>query len=241
MPCGRMPTAFPRRDTRLGCPPDPDAPPSAGSGRPAAVFDLDGTLTRRDTSLPFLRFVGSGGDLARALVVAAVCAGPDLWAAWRGEGRGGSGSLGSVAGRWEGRLHERTAGDVLRGRTEGELFDLGERFARVVEEGVMEGARRRIRDHAARGHRLVLASASLEIYVRPLASLLGFTDAVGTRLEFRGGVATGLFEGLPCWGEEKLRRVEALLGGDAVIHYAYGDSPGDDALLRAARSGTWVG
>lgn len=206
-----------------------------------AVFDLDGTLTRRDTSLPFLRFVGSGGDLARALVVAAVFSGPDLWSTWRGQGAGGSVSLGSVVGRWEARLHERAVSAVVRGRAEAELSALGERFAPVVEDEVLEGARSRIRDHATRGHRLVLASASLEIYVRPLAALLGFADAVGTRLEFRGGLATGRFDGRPCWGEEKLRRVEALLGGDPVIDFAYGDSPGDEALLRAARSGRWVG
>ena len=81
----------------------------------------------------------------------------------------------------------------------------------------------------------MLASASLEVVLEPLRSVMGFDAVLGTRLEFRHGVATGRFLGPPCWGLEKIRRVREVLepwGG--VILHAYGDSRGDGPLLDSA-------
>jgi len=46
---------------------------------------------------------------------------------------------------------------------------------------------------------------------------------------------TGLLEGADCTGAEKLRRLQALVGGlhDVELH-VYGDSDGDRELLAAA-------
>ena len=80
----------------------------------------------------------------------------------------------------------------------------------------------------------------MAICLEPLREILGFDTVLGTRLEFRDGLATGRFDGLPCWGDEKLLRVQEVLGpGEEIIH-AYGDSRGDRALLRAARNSTLV-
>jgi len=209
---------------------------------PVVVFDLDGTLTLRDTSLPFVRLAAGPRAARVGLLAAGVWAIPDLAASLWAEWLGPPPRLGGVSGRWEGRLHQRVIAHALRGRTRAELEEAGARFADLTLEGNLRAdARGRIEEHGGQGHRLVLASASLDTYVEPLARRLGFDVAVGTRLELRDGVATGRVVGLPCWGAEKLRRVREALGADgAEIASAYGDGRGDRALLAAARHATVV-
>ena len=208
---------------------------------PVVVFDLDGTLTLTDTSVPFLRFVAGKRAAWSGLLSAGAWALPDLLASLAAEWMGPPPTLGGVGGRWHGLLHQRVAARTLRGRPWAGLQSAGSDFAdRMLRENLRPDARGRIEEHRSQGHRLLLASGSLELYLEPLRGLLGFDAVLGTRLELRDGVATGRFLGLPCWGAEKLRRVrEALRPGEEIVH-AYGDGPGDRALLAAARHVTWV-
>ncbi len=210
--------------------------------RSVAVFDLDGTLTVRDTSLDFLRHLAGPDRVRRGLSRGVVWALPDLvstmaleWGGDRNE------RLGGVRGRWEARFHERVAVGCLRGRSRDEIESQGEGFAQRVEETLLRSdARPRIEAHLAQGDRLILASASLDSYVVPLAERLGFDGALGTRVEYHDDRATGRFEGRVCWGLEKLRRVRDTLAPDDLLSVAYGDSPGDTPLLEAAETGIWI-
>jgi HAD superfamily phosphoserine phosphatase-like hydrolase len=82
----------------------------------------------------------------------------------------------------------------------------------------------------------VVISASLDIYVRPWAIKAGFADVIATHLETReDGRVTGKLSGANCFGAEKVRRLEALLGPrSGYTLYAYGDSRGDKELLLSA-------
>ena len=212
-----------------------------GDPRPVVVFDLDGTLTRYDTSFPFLRAVAGRGRTRLGVAWAWGWAIPDYLGAVVAEAGGGDGALGGVRGRWEGVAHQRVAAWTLRGRSRASLEEAGVSFARtVVSGGLRPDALGRIQGHLDAGHRLVMASASLDLYVEPVAALLGFDASVSTRVAFRDGLATGRFGTPVCWGEEKLRRVRAALAPGEEILHAYGDSPGDRPLLEAARHATWV-
>ena len=205
------------------------------------VFDLDGTLTLRDTSLPFLRLAAGRRATRSALLAAGAWALPDLAASLWAERPGPRPRVGGVSGRWEGRLHERMIARTLRGRSRVELEEAARRFADLtLAENLRADARGRIEEHRNRGHRLVLASASLEICLEPLREGLGLDVAVGTRLEFVEAVSTGRVLGLPCWGAEKLRRVREAVGTDGEIAYAYGNGRGDRAVMAAARHGIVV-
>jgi phosphatidylglycerophosphatase C len=185
-----------------------------------AVFDFDGTITRRDSMISFLR----ASVPPRRLWPAIARLTPRIFAyAIR------------VEPNW--RLKEAVLTAVLGG-TPAEVFDdMVLEFAAAVLPGLVRpAALSRLHWHQAMGHRVVIATASLEAYVRPWALSQGVTDVVGTRLEVTAGRLTGRIEGRNCYGAEKVARLEMVI---ADLHsstvYAYGDSRGDNELLALAR------
>jgi phosphatidylglycerophosphatase C len=207
-----------------------------GSARTVAAFDLDGTLCRRDTLLPFLR--GLCGNLAVLRAVVAV-GGPLATALVRN------------VDAQRGEIKDQLLNQLLDGRSAADVTLAGQRFAHQVaaSPGLRPDIYARWQHHRDAGHDLVIVSASLELYVNPLAQLLGGNAGLGTRLEVRAdGTLTGHIEGANCRGEEKVRRLDAWLAATAadgadpedVDVFAYGDSSGDDALLRRADHPTKV-
>jgi phosphatidylglycerophosphatase C len=113
----------------------------------------------------------------------------------------------------------------------------GERFAALVLPGLLrQEALQCMEWHKQQGHRCVAISASLELYVRPWAEKAGFDDVIATQLEtLPDGRISGRLAGANCYGAEKVRRLQALLGTtDGYTLYAYGDSRGDRELLSSA-------
>ena len=107
---------------------------------------------------------------------------------------------------------------------------------------IREAALRRLAWHKEQGHRCILISASIDVYLHPWAIDAGFDDVLGTQLEFDDeGVFTGRFAIEPCWGRAKVRRLESHLGAlSDYTMYAYGDSRGDVDLLTVADHGFLV-
>jgi HAD superfamily hydrolase (TIGR01490 family) len=99
-----------------------------------------------------------------------------------------------------------------------------------------EEALQRLAWHRRQGHRCVVISASLGVYVQPWALQAGFDEVIASRLETTAdGCVTGKLAQGNCYGAEKVRRLEALLGDRAgYTLYAYGDSRGDRELLSLA-------
>jgi phosphatidylglycerophosphatase C len=185
-----------------------------------AAFDFDGTLTRRETLLPFLLYVLGAAAVARhALVLAPTLVGY---------------SLGLIRNDV---AKERVLIRCLDGMSLNALQEMGERFAADKLPGLLRNeAMQRFEWHRQRGHRCIVISASIEIYVRPWAIKAGFDDVIATRLEMQeGGSIAGKLSGANCYGIEKVRRLEELLGARrGYTLYAYGDSRGDRELLSAA-------
>jgi phosphatidylglycerophosphatase C len=185
-----------------------------------AAFDVDGTLTRRDSFVPFLwRF----GMLRLAT---GLCRRPvRLLRALLGRDRDGLKAL-AVLAVFKGRPFE----DVVAAARD--------HAARLERNGLRPDTVDRLRWHQSEGHVVVFVSASLEVYLHPLAEALGVDAVLGTRLEVDGeGRCTGALVGANCRAEEKVARLDAWLAktgrADAEV-WAYGDSPGDHALLARA-------
>lgn len=184
-----------------------------------AVFDFDGTISDRDSLLPFLRYAVPKRRLALGI--------PALMPTLAGHGFGlisNSSAKETVLARY------------LKGMSEAEFRRLGELFAAgILPRLVRPAALERIEWHQRHGHRLVLISASLEAYLEPWGRTAGFDDVLATRLQASGGRLTGRFNGSNCHGAEKVARLRALLGDvEGVVGHAYGDSRGDRELLAVA-------
>lgn len=190
----------------------------SGHRRPVlAVFDFDGTLTRGDTLLPFLHYVlGTRRFALRLPLIALIVAAMALRLLSRDEAK------------------ERVLRLCLRGMPREVLESAGRAFAAERLPGLVRArAMERLSWHRSRGHRCVLASASLAIYVEPWAVGAGFDDVLSSALEYDAGArATGRLAAGNCRGEEKLRRLEALHGPlpERAV-YGYGDTADDEPFL----------
>jgi phosphatidylglycerophosphatase C len=192
-----------------------------------AIFDLDGTITRRDTLAPYvfgfllrrrpwrfplvlfmlpvllgyaLRIVGRG-CLKSALIVLAM-----------------GGCRRKHVERW-------TAAFVPR----------------LLPTGAFPEALAAIQAHARAGDRLVLLSASTDLYVPAVGQALGFKEVICTGVRWRGERLLGTLTTPNRRGEEKALCVAALRkrhpGMQAV---AYGNAASDLAHLKLVERGVLV-
>jgi phosphatidylglycerophosphatase C len=194
--------------------------------RTVVALDLDGTLTRGDTLLPFLRRACGRSPTAAALLAQSLLI---------------VRSLTGNASRHDAK--ERLLARLLRGRSLADLEEAADAFAdSVMATGMRAEILERVERHRGEGHELVIVTASPELYVTPLGRRLGVDAVLGTRLEVdEAGYLTGRLEGLNCRGPEKVARLQAWLGEDATVAWAYGDSRGDRELLALAHHGVRVG
>jgi phosphatidylglycerophosphatase C len=149
---------------------------------------------------------------------------------------------GAAADQSKELLFRRTLGGVASSRAD----EVSDRFARHhLARHLRADVRSRFDWHRDRGDRVVIVSASPEVYVRVAGAVLGADGVVATRLAVDDrGVLTGHYEGANCRGEEKLRRLRAWMDGtgtDPDRLWAYGNSRGDLRMLRAADVGVNVG
>jgi phosphatidylglycerophosphatase C len=204
----------------------PEVPPDAGEPgrRGVAAFDFDGTLARQDTFVPFLRWACGNRRTALAAATAARTT------------------------RDRDVLKLASLATLFRGWDEARLEKLGAEYAQRLPALLRPEMLSRLRWHQAEGHAVVLVSASLGTYLRPLADALGIDAALAVEMEATpDGTLTGAVRGgANTRGRGKVARLQEWLdagygpGADVEL-WAYGDSSGDEELLAAADHPTWVG
>jgi HAD superfamily hydrolase (TIGR01490 family) len=213
---------------RDGCGPPPApgrVPEVEGLSRVVAAFDLDRTLTRRDTLGPFLLRATGRAATGRAVVTLSL----RLALGLTGDGRRDA-------------AKEALLVRLLAGRDLATLSAVAEAFAgEVVASHLRPDTLARLEWHRAQDHHVVIVSAAPELYVAPLGRRLG-VDVLATRLEVGSdGRLTGRLAGRNCRGAEKALRLREHLGPEPVTLLAYGDSRGDRELLAMAQTAVWVG
>lgn len=189
-----------------------------------AAFDVDGTITTRDCVVPFMRRIAGA-----RLIVPRLGFRPDRL-------------LPVLVGRDRDKLKALAAAAAFRGRRYDDLCAAGTTFAEMVHERWLRSdTLETLQHHREQGDRTVLVSASFEVYLRPLASLLGVDDVLATRLGVSDGIATGALDGPNCRGPEKVTRLHEWLGDRSAVRVvAYGDSAGDREMLADADEAHWV-
>ena len=192
-----------------------------------AIFDLDGTITRRDTLLPYIwGYLRQHPRRWWRLPLCLAPLGPYLL------GRMDRGEL-------KGAVIRLALGEATRS----ELAAWSREFtARLLRTGLYAEALACIAGHQRSRAHLVLLSASPDLYVPEIARALGFDECICTELRWReDGTLDGALASVNRRGPEKTRCVRSLLvSRQPQMSYAYGNSTADLGHLRLVSAGTYV-
>lgn len=188
-----------------------------------AAFDFDVTITTKDTFVPFLYWAFGRVTVYKAfikLLPEAIKVG--------------------LKRSTRDRFKEKIVDQLFASKSAQQLRVLGAGYASSFPPLIRKKASDRIKWHKEQGHRLVMVSASLDLYLEKAAKDLGFDDLLCTRLEEQQEIFTGKLLGANCRCQEKVNQLERLLGDLSEYEiYAYGDSAGDKQLLEIANHPNW--
>jgi phosphatidylglycerophosphatase C len=114
---------------------------------------------------------------------------------------------------------------------------------KLLSKGLKKQAVEELKYHRAMGSDICIVSASLDIYVTLLAHRLGIKKVICTCAEYVGNRLSGRLASKNCYGKEKVRRLEEMLGKKRNELYiiAYADHISDIPLLKWADRGIMVG
>lgn len=206
--------------------------PIESVGGEVVVFDLDKTLTDRDTVSRFiLRWLITNQLFKRSLAVA-------------GEG------IRYVAHRDRIKLRSRVTEIAFNSEFQAKLDAVGQAFAaKILENYLRPNVVKFAHQLKESGAQILLVTSAYESYAHPLAKELGFVGCLGTQIEFNTSQQAVGLRGVNCWGPEKMRRyrewADSNSKGNPLL--AVGDSQGDQELwdasqfkIRVTRNGSLV-
>src|SRR6186713_3614583 len=192
---------------------------------PIAIFDLDGTITYRDTLFPLVlrQLARRPWNLLRLFFVAPA-------------------ALRYLFDHDRGALKQSLLRSTLRGIARSELAAVSTEFVRdTIEHRCFRDALAAIRRHREAGHHLVLMSASVDFYVPEFGRQLGFDQVISTGVAWNGDRLDGTLTTANRRGEEKARCVRELLAQRQDSEtFAYGNSDSDLPHLAIVRHGLLV-
>src|SRR3954470_10312862 len=178
-----------------------------------AIFDLDGTITYRDTLFPLVL-----RQLAR----------PRPWRLLR-LARVAPAAIRYALDRDRAALKQSLLRATLRGTPRDVLHTACQAFVKdTLAHRCFADALAAIRRHGEGGHYLVLMSASVDFYVPEFGLQLGFDQVISTGVAWNGDLLDGTLTTPNRRGAEKARCLRALMEQrrDSEV-FAYGNSASD--------------
>ncbi len=181
------------------------------------LFDFDGTLTRKDTFVEFIKFCKG----RYYFMFGVLCLSPVLVAYKL-----------KLIPNW--RAKEILFGFFFKGISQLEFQSKGKEFAsKVLPSLIRASTEKCIAQYKSLGHRMVIVTASAEEWIWPWAEQMGINQIISTKWEVSSTYTlTGRIEGSNCYGLEKRIRVENeinLSKFESII--VYGDTSGDKEML----------
>jgi phosphatidylglycerophosphatase C len=183
-----------------------------------ALFDFDGTITKKDSLIQFIRF---GMDDAKFIWGMAVLF-PMLIAY----------KLKFIQNY---KAKQYMVAHFFNGMSEQRFNQVANEYSlNHIQSILRPKAMEKIAWHKRRGHKVVIVSASIENWLKPWCdeNNLGL---IATRIEIKNRIVTGGFLTKNCYGIEKSNRVNKTYNLSEYDHiYSYGDTRGDKELLALA-------
>jgi phosphatidylglycerophosphatase C len=193
---------------------------------PIAIFDLDGTITHRDTLFPLVvRKLAKPNPLRLLRLLRVVPA-----------------AIRFAFDHDRAALKQSLLRATLRGIARDELHAASREFVTdTIAHRCFADALAAIRRHRDAGHHLVLMSASVDFYVPEFGRQLGFDEVISTGVAWNGDHLDGTLTTPNRRGEEKAVCLRAIVAarGDGET-FAYGNSDSDLPHLRLAKHGLLV-
>jgi HAD superfamily hydrolase (TIGR01490 family) len=190
-----------------------------------ALFDLDHTLLPFDSGMAWTQFLIRDGFLPA-----------------KAEGEYLAYCEQYVAGTLDIHAMRRALMAPLRAVGAGRMQDWLRAFERELAPRVPTSSLALVRQHQEAGHLCALVTATERFIAEPCARLLGLEHIVATEPVRDAEGLTGEIDGLPCFREHKITRVEQWLRGHAPstaslaafeVSWFYSDSASDLPLLCA--------
>jgi len=183
-----------------------------------ALFDFDGTITKDDSLIKFIRFaVGDTKTIFGMILLSPMLILYKL----------------KLIPNY--RAKEIILSYFFKGISEKEFKKVAKEYSlNHIDKIVRPKAIEKILWHQKEGHKVVIVSASIECWLKPWCDRNSL-ELIATRLEIKDSLITGKLLTKNCYGIEKVNRVkEACNLDDYDYIYAYGDSSGDRELLEVA-------
>jgi HAD superfamily hydrolase (TIGR01490 family) len=192
---------------------------------PIAIFDLDGTITHRDTLFPLVLRQLARRPLHLLRLVRVLPA-----------------VVRFAFDHDRAALKQSLLRATLRGTPRSTLDQTSRTFVSdTISRRCFHDALTTIRRHREQGHHLVLMSASLDFYVPEFGRQLGFDQVISTGVAWHGDLLDGTLTTPNRRGEEKANCFRALVAERNDDHtFAYGNSDADLPHLKLARHGLLV-
>jgi phosphatidylglycerophosphatase C len=182
------------------------------------LFDFDGTITKDDSFLKFIRFVV--GDVR--FLIGLIVLSPILVAY----------KLKLIPNY---KAKQKMLSWFFKGYSENDFRKVANKYSlNHIDKILRPKAMERLKWHKEQNHKIVIVSASIDCWLRSWCEKNGF-ELLATQLEIENGIVTGKLLTKNCYGQEKVNRIkESYNLKEYEYIYAYGDSRGDKEMLELA-------
>jgi len=181
-------------------------------------FDFDGTITKKDSLVEFIKFALSSFEYYKGLIALS----PMLLAY----------KLKIIPNHI---AKEKLISHFFKGWDSIGFKNIANSYSiEKIDEIIRPKAIEKIKWHQGKGHRIVVVSASIECWLKGWCKKNNL-ELIGTKLEVKNNMLTGKFSTKNCYGTEKVNRIKENFNlDDYNVIYAYGDSNGDKEMLSIA-------
>ena len=182
-----------------------------------AIFDFDGTLTKRDTLFSFLIFCFGTKKVFIGLFFLSPFIVSYLLKIYSND-----------------LAKKRLLRYFFKNQSADKIKKLAEKFINnSFEKHLRKNVVKRLKWHQNKGHTTILISASIDLYIFLWGDKYKFDFIECTVLEQKNGLYTGEIKGNNCYGIEKVSRLKVLFGKNFFDNeiYGYGDGYGDKFFL----------
>ncbi|MBD3203702.1 HAD-IB family hydrolase [Candidatus Woesearchaeota archaeon] len=187
--------------------------------RSAAFFDVDYTILQGSSSIMFMNYLLFRGKISLKYIVSAAI----FFTRYK---------LNRISYEY---LSKNIKLPIIEKKTIKQVNNLSKRFfSKVLIKKIRKKAKKRIEFHRKNNQKIVLASASMDFLLKPLAKHLN-ADLVCTTTEIKNKIYTGKLSGPVCYGKNKKQLVKDYANKNKIDlknSFSYSDHVSDLLFLQ---------